>query len=129
MKHPVRTNLWVAVAAVFALVALWIAGFSWLVVLIAVTLILFGVPQHYETRETDLIIRSGLSRRKVPYAKIEAIQWKGCDAAEEDQGIRLRVGRQTWIHFRPRDQKRFVDAIAGHVPHLNALDDVDSARS
>ena len=126
MKHATRLSPWVAAAAVFALIALHIAGFELLASAMAIALIVFAYPQMYETRGRHLLVRMGLKWREFQYdemVQLQPLKNKAGYGGPHDLEIGLRSGQS--VKLSPRDNQQFLSDLFRHAPHLkSATEDV-----
>jgi hypothetical protein len=84
--------------AIFAFASLILTGYSWVAAILAVLLVLLGVPLRYEVRESEFVIRSGLLRLRHPYRTIRSIELErrpdGGDGRANAIVLRLQNDRQ-----------------------------------
>ena len=76
--------------------------------------LVFGIsiPQWYETKSDALIIRSGLTTRVIPYARIKAVK------PSADQRIAIDYGLGNLL-IAPQNAQEFIDDIAARAPQLS----------
>jgi membrane protein YdbS with pleckstrin-like domain len=76
--------------------------------------LVFGIsiPQWYETKSDALIIRSGLTTRVIPYARIKAVK------PSADQRIAIDYGLGNLL-IAPQNAQEFIADIAARAPQLS----------
>jgi hypothetical protein len=127
MKHRAKMDWWIGASVAFAVVAPWLTAFRssspWRYVPgILVFILVFGfcVPQWYETTETALIIRAGITRRSIPHSNILSVRHstdsRGSLAMSLDCILIEHVSGDMLI--APKDQEAFFAEIARHAPQL-----------
>jgi hypothetical protein len=88
------------------------------IVSVLAALIVFAVsyPQWYETRPDALIVRSGITTRRIPYEQLAAVRQpvgnKPLNRVQIDYGIGNFL-------IAPQDPQALMDDIASRAPHLS----------
>jgi hypothetical protein len=122
VRYKAKIDWWIAAFIIVAIIVPWFTRAQWTSGAIVALMVIFGYPQWFETRETGLLIRAGLTRRTIPYAKIRA-----AGAVDEGRsGIALSVNRvritynfSTQLLIAPVDRVAFLADLAARCPHLS----------
>lgn len=109
---------------IFSFASLMLAGYAWVAAILAILLVVLGVPLRYEVRESEFVIRSGLLRLRHPYGTIRSIEWERRPDAGDGRGnaIVLRLENDRWARLVPREMEALRAALeekvmaAGRVP-------------
>ncbi len=83
-------------------------------------------PIYYEIGEDALVIRFGLARSRIPYAKIQSVKPTrnplSSPALSLDR-LHVHAGSALGPNISPKDKAAFLAALAPHVPHLRLQGD------
>lgn len=90
-------------------------------VFIALLLLGFCVPQSYETTADSLVIRAGLTTRRIPFSAITAVRpsssTQSSFALSMDR-VEVECGGKKLI-IAPKDKEAFFADVGSRAPHLS----------
>lgn len=128
MKYPSKIDLWLGIVLAFAPAALLLEAFilhSRLVALVAASVfVVYGLvvfPTNHELAPDQLIVRSGLIRRSIPYPQIHRVlasRSRLSSPALSLDRLELAYGNGRAILISPRDRAAFLNDLATRVPGL-----------
>jgi len=105
---------------IVALTTRWLPLYAWFV---GVCILVFGFcfPQWYETTGTELVIRAGMRRIRIPYAQITAvIPSRDLGSALALSLDRVRIEYQSGaVLIAPEDRMSFIADVQAHAPQLS----------
>ena len=90
----------------------------------AVALAIFGLlvfPMRYELHDTELVIRFGVVRSRIPYTKIRGVKRTRNPISSPALSLRrlhIDAGSSIGPNISPPDRKAFMKALARRAPHL-----------
>lgn len=118
-----RRSVMVIALTMFAFASLILAGYAWVAAVLILLLILFSVPQRYEVLETEIVVRSGVLRRRYPYRKILGIVVEGTPEEGDGMGdgILLRLENDRQVRLMPRDAAAFRAALEEKILAARAV--------
>jgi len=121
MRHAAKIDWWIVVAVLVGTLAPLPSHTYWASGMVLGILLAGAYPQSYDTTPRGLLIRSGLTRRLVPY---EAITFLG-PAAHAHASVALSRDRVkiAWapgseVLIAPADRVAFFRDVAARAPHL-----------
>ena len=120
MKYSPRWRIGIVLLTIFTFAGLVVAGFLWLAIALAVTIVLFGIPQSYDLQPTELVLRSGIVRRRIAYEKIVKVEevLSPQRPEGEDAAICIRTESGRVVRLSPRDPGGFLRDLMARLPHL-----------
>jgi PH (Pleckstrin Homology) domain-containing protein len=121
MRHNAKVDWWIVLLALAGVLAplsthtYWASGFVLGILLITI------FPQSYKTTKRGLLIRSGLTRRLVPYEAITfagpATQGAASVALSADR-MKIQWGLASELLIAPAHPSAFLADLAVRAPHL-----------
>ena len=120
MRHAVQVNWGMVLIALAGVLAPVASGAYWASGVVLGVLLLGALPQSCETTPRGLLIRTGLTRRLVPYRALTLVS--PCPDARGSLVLSTRRVRIEWgSHARivPADRRTFLAEIASRAPHLS----------
>lgn len=121
MRHPAKVDWWIRCAILAGLLLPVLSRAYWAGGIVLGILVVAIFPQWYETTPRGLLIRSGLTRRLVPY---QAITFIGpSSAAGSNVALSLDRVKVEWrpnsdVLIAPADPDAFFTDMASRTPHL-----------
>ena len=128
MRYKAKVDWWIA-ASLLSAVVLPIAGAagsgskSPAIVGVVALVVILGLlyPQWYETAPDALVVRAGLTTRRIPYQRITAVRASsdsGSSLALSLDRILVEYGNRRLL-IAPRDQDAFFADIQSRAPQLS----------
>jgi hypothetical protein len=128
MRHRAKIDWWIALAFLAGMVLPSVSAFErsspWMYgvsVFMALLLLGFCVPQWYETTADSLVVRSGVTTRRIPFSTITAVRpsssTQSSFALSMDR-VEVGYGGKTLI-IAPKDKEAFFADIGSRAPHLS----------
>lgn len=117
-----RRSAMVIGLTIFAIASLFLAGYDWIAVLLVLLLVLFSVPQRYEVRERDLVVRHGLLRRRYAYEQMASVEMEPHAESGDGRGFSLvlRLENQRKVYLNPREAAALRTALEGKIRDAKA---------
>jgi hypothetical protein len=117
-----RRSAMVIGLTIFAIASLFLAGYDWIAVLLVLLLVLFSVPQRYEVRERELVVRHGFLRRRYAYEQIQSVEMEpdGGSAEERVLSLVLRMRDRRQVCLNPREPAALRTALEEKIREANA---------
>lgn len=107
---------------VVALTTKWLPMYAWFA---GVCILVFGFcfPQSYETTRTELVIRTGIRRIRIPYARITAVTLSRDSRSALALSLdRVLVEYQSGaVLIAPENRAAFIADVQAHAPQLSKL--------
>lgn len=122
MRHTAKIDWWIVLAALVGVLAP-LAGHAYWASGIVLGVLFLGVyPQSYESTPRGLLVRSGLTRRLVPYEVITFVgpaPARGASAAWSRDRVKVAWGLASEMVIAPADRAAFFADVAARAPHLS----------
>lgn len=117
MVYQSRRNPLVVVLIIFALGSLIVAGFAWVATGLAVVMLLFGIPRHYELSESALVVRSGFVRKRYPYESMVNVEMEPVPDGSSGNAdcILVRLQKNSQVRLMPREAEALRAALEERV--------------
>ena len=123
-RFPPKVDWWLVLLLIgIPVVLIWAEGLQGLIAAAAVSVVLAAlmVPMHYEITETELVVRSGFMRSRVPLNEIMGV-WPTRNPLSAPAPSLDRLHIDCPHHgaglalVSPKDKDRFLDALAARTP-------------
>jgi hypothetical protein len=97
----------------------------------AAIILLLVWPMHYDLEPSELVVRFGVVRLRIPYERIDAVKPTRNPLSSPAMSLdRLEIryrrsnGKQTWVLISPREKGRFL----GELARISGIHRVDGER-
>ena len=122
MRHAAKVDWWVVFVALAGILAPLSTHAYWASGLVVGVLLAGAFPQSYKTTPRGLLVRSGLTRRLIPYECITFIgpaPAAAGRAAFSRGGMKVEWGLSSKLLVAPADPRAFFLDLAARAPHLS----------
>ena len=121
MRHAAKVDWYIVVAILAGILAPLLSHAYWAGGLVLGILLVAVYPQSYQTTPDGLLIRSGLTRRLVPYQAITFIgpsrSGQSSVALSVDR-VKVEWAPSSEVLIAPADPAAFLADVAARAPHL-----------
>ena len=121
MRHPAKIDWWIGCCILAGVLLPSLSGAYWAGCIVLGIVFMAIFPQWYETTPQGLVIRSGLTRRVVPYQAITfigpATEGRSNVALSLDR-VKVEWGLGSDVLIAPADPDAFYADMASRAPQL-----------
>ncbi|MBZ5576834.1 MAG: PH domain-containing protein [Acidobacteriia bacterium] len=122
MRHAAKIEWWMVLIALAGVLAPLESRTYWASGIVAGVALISAFPQSHETTPRGLKIRTGLTRRLIPYGAITFIgpsPASGGGAALAAHRVKIGWGRDSEVLIAPANPSAFFADMAARTPHLS----------
>jgi len=118
MRHAAKVDWWVVFVALAGILAPLSTHAYWASGLVVGVLLAGAFPQSCKTTPRGLLVRSGLTRRLIPYECITSVGPAPAAAFSRNR-VKVEWGRRSKLLLAPADPRAFFSDLAARAPHLS----------